>query len=146
TNDGGRWKNSSPAFESAMIAHSDAQVNGNVRPFCRMMKTWKRVCDVPLKSFQVELIAREFIEQYEYRLKDFFYFDWFVRDFLCYLINRADTYLWVPGIKDSIPLGSSWVSRANTALDIVLAACKYECDDMIVHAGSEWQKIFGTKI
>ena len=99
-----------------------------------------------MKSFQAELLVREFLQQYEYRLKDYFYFDWFVRDFLSYLVNRADTYLWVPGLKDSVPLGSSWLSRARSALDIAVVACKHEYDDMTVSAGLEWQKLFGSKI
>ena len=111
-----------------------------------MMKTWKRHCNVPLKSFQVELLVKEFFETYEYRLKDYFYFDWFVRDFFAYMISRANTYLWVPGLKDSVPLGDVWLSRTRTAFDVALVACRYECDDMTVNAGLEWQKIFGSKI
>jgi len=146
THEGGRWKNSSPEFESAVIGHQDNETNGNVRSLCRMMKTWKRHFNVPLKSFQIELLVKEFLENYEYRLKDYFYFDWFVRDFFRYLIGRGGTYLWVPGIRDSIPLGNSWLGRAQTAFDIALTACKYEYDDLTVSAGLEWQKLFGTKI
>jgi hypothetical protein len=146
TNDGGRWQGSSPAFESAVIAVDDNETNGNLRALCRMMKTWKRHCNVPLKSFQVELLAREFLEDYEYRLKDFYYFDWFIRDFLRYLANRANTYLWVPGLKDSVPLGDVWLSKARTALGVAELACTHEYEDMTASAGFEWQKMFGTKV
>lgn len=146
TNKGGSWRNSSPELESGTIGYHDSCTNGNLRSLCRMMKTWKRCCDVPLKSFQIELLVKEFLENYEYRLRDYFYFDWFVRDFLKYVITRARTYLWVPSLRDSVPLGDAWLSHASTALDIALVACEHEYDDMTVSAGREWQKLFGNKI
>jgi hypothetical protein len=146
TNDGGSWKLVDPVAEIATIESVDRASVGNTRILARMLKTWKRECGVPLKSFQVELLVADFMTNYAYREHDYYWYDWFLRDFFIYLCGRAWTNIVVPGTLEVINLGNEWHSRAVSARDRALKACEYEYNDWTVLAGEEWQKIFGSRI
>jgi hypothetical protein len=146
TNAGGRWKLVDPAAEIATIQTADAIASGNVRPLAQMLKIWKRECSVPLKSYQIELLVAEFMTTYMFRQYDYFYYDWFVRDFLTFLCGKAWMNLVMPGTSELINLGNDWHSRAISARDRAVNACEYERQDLTILAGEEWQKIFGQRI
>lgn len=146
TNDGGSYKETNPWAEASHIETIDAANNHNLRPLIRMLKAWQFNCSVPLKSFQIELLAAAFIQQSPWRNNDFFWFDWIIRDFFAYLYHAADTYITIPGTSERIFLGNEWQSRAATAHGRALKACDYERDNLILSAGEEWQKIFGFQI
>jgi Second Messenger Oligonucleotide or Dinucleotide Synthetase domain len=146
THDGGSWKTVNPAAEVALLDHTDLVASSNARKLVQMMKAWKQNCNVPIKSFILELVVSEFLQSYEFRAKDFFYFDWFVRDFFRYLLSRTNGLIWAPNSATYVSLSNEWESRAVSALDRALNACEYEYKDMIAHAGEEWQKIFGDRI
>lgn len=146
TNDGGRWKIVDPQAEIAFINAADAYASGNVRPMAQMLKTWKRHCNVPLKSYQIELLVAEFMKAYELREHDYYWYDWFMRDFFIWLCNKAWTNLIIPGTLETLNLGDEWLSRAQTARDRALRACADEFNDYTISAGEEWQKIFGDQI
>ncbi|KRR12394.1 hypothetical protein [Bradyrhizobium valentinum] len=57
-----------------------------------MMKQWQRENNVSLKSFQLERLSVEFLSNWESNQRDHFWYDWMVRDFLGYLIGRANTF------------------------------------------------------
>lgn len=146
TNNGGRWKLVDPQAELQFIDAADIRSYRNTRPMARMMKTWKRNCNVPLKSYQIEMLTAEFMSTYAFRNQDFFYYDWFVRDFLIFLCGKANSYLTIPGTQETINLGDDWLSRTESARDRAITACDYERDDFTTLAGEEWQKIFGSRI
>ncbi len=146
TNRGGRWKLVDPLAEIYLLEAADAGSRGNARAMARMLKVWKRECNVPLKSYQIELLAAEFVGTYEYREKDWYYYDWFMRDFFSWLCLQAHRNLIIPGTGEVVNLGSEWLSRAETARGRALTACGYEWNDWTILAGEEWQKIFGNRI
>ena len=146
TNEGGRWKVVDPFAEIHGINTLDQVSNGNVRALSKMMKHWKREMSVPLKSFQIELLVQEFMTKYPYRNFDFFWYDWFVRDFFEFLLSKVNQTIVVPGTNEIIYLGLQWYSRAVSARDNALKACSYEYYDYDITAGQEWQKIFGNRI
>jgi Second Messenger Oligonucleotide or Dinucleotide Synthetase domain len=146
THDGGSWKTVNPASEVASLDYTDLVASSNGRKLVQMLKAWKYNCNVPIKSFILELITSEFLRNYEYRNKDFFYFDWFVRDFFRFLLSRKNTLIWAPNSATFVSLGDEWESRAISARERSVNACEYEHKDMVVHAGEEWQKIFGETI
>jgi hypothetical protein len=146
TNDGGRWKLVDPQAEILFIDTADRNASGNVRPMAKMLKTWKRHCNVPLKSYQIELLTAEFMSIYENRHYDYYWYDWFMRDFFAWLCNKAWSNLTIPGTLESMNLGDAWLSRAQTARDRALRACADEYNDYTIAAGEEWQKIFGDRI
>lgn len=114
-NGGGRYKISTADAEAAELNASDAAWNGNTRALIRMMKQWQRERNVPLKSFQLERLAIEFLRVWPFSHHDSFWYDWMVRDFLAYLIGRANGYVVMPGSSEIVALGSEWLTRAETA-------------------------------
>jgi Second Messenger Oligonucleotide or Dinucleotide Synthetase domain len=146
TNDGGSYKETNPRAESNYINTVDQANNRNLRPLIRMMKAWQDYCSVPLKSFQLELVAVEFIVQSPWRLYDYFWFDWITRDFFAYLYRRANTHVAVPGTGEQVFLGDEWQSRAESAYYRAVKACEHDKYNRVEAAGDEWQKIFGVQI
>jgi hypothetical protein len=61
TNNGGSYKETDPWAEVGYINTIDQANNNNLRPLIRMLKAWQSYCSVPIKSFQLELLAADFI-------------------------------------------------------------------------------------
>ena len=146
THDGGSYKQTDPWAEVRYIEAVDLANNRNLRPLIRMLKAWQANCSVQIKSFQLELLAADFLGKSPWRLNSFFYFDWIMRDFFAYLYHRANSYVVVPGTFETIYLGNEWQSRVETAYYRAEKACRYEKDNLVEAAGEEWQKIFGQHI
>lgn len=113
TNGGGRYVTSTAEAEAADLAASDKVFGGSTRHLAQMLKQWQRHCNVPLKSFWIERLAVQFMLNYQHAHQDYFYYDWFTRDFLAYLISQANGHIIMPGTYDVIPLGEEWLSRAD---------------------------------
>lgn len=145
TSGGGSWKNSDPQAEFTSVRNSNTASNGNTRDLIRMMKRWQSYCSVPIKSFWIELLAMEFLNQWSHRGKGTTYYDWMVRDFLTYLVGRKNTYVYAPGTADMMFIGDAWHSRAESALARAQKACGFESDSKPVSAVEEWRKIFGDE-
>lgn len=146
TNDGGSYKETDPWAEVGYINTIDQANNNNLRPLIRMLKAWQSCCSVPIKSFQLELLAADFLSKSPWRLYDFFWFDWITRDFFAYLYHRANTFFSVPGTLETIYLGNDWQSRAESAYRRAVKACDHDQYNRVDAAGEEWQKIFGSQI
>ncbi|MNV56986.1 hypothetical protein D3C71_1492950 [compost metagenome] len=63
TKDGGSYKKTMPLHEVDAITAADSRNSGNVRRLIRMLKAWQTYCSVPVKSFYLELLAVEFMDQ-----------------------------------------------------------------------------------
>ena len=146
TRSGGQYKNADPKAEIDYISATNNNFNSNLRPLIMMMKAWQYHCNVSIKSFFIELVAADFLQQCLWSRKSYFYYDWIMRDFFAYLYYRANKYVIVPGTYETICLGDAWLSRVETAYNRAVKACDYERKDWINLAGEEWQKIFGTQI
>jgi hypothetical protein len=146
TNDGGRYKEIDPNAEISEVASLDDATKGNYRHLIRMLKIWQSNCNVPLKSFELELLAARFIRQWQYAGNSKFYYDWMARDFFGFLATQSDAVLLVPGTLELVYVADDWKTRAETAYARAVKAEQYEYADMVVHAGEEWQKIFGEQI
>jgi hypothetical protein len=146
THDSGSYKETDPTAEAGFIEAVDQANNRNLRPLIRMLKAWQAGCAVPIKSFTLELLAADFLGKSPWRLHDFFWFDWIVRDFFAYLYHRANSLVVVPGTFEVIYLGNAWQSRAETAYYRAEKACQHEQYNRVDAAGEEWQKLFGPQI
>lgn len=145
TKDGGRYKANRPLAEIEAIDAADIRNGRNVRPLIRMLKCWQTECGVPIKSFLLELMAVEFLDQWTYRLYGLFFYDWMCRDFFKWMVGQAGGYkLSLTG--ELLALGDSWKSRAESAFSRATKACEWEMGNYEYLAGDEWQKIFGTYI
>ena len=110
------------------------------------MKQWQREQNVPLKSFQLERLSVEFLATWGNNQRDHFWYDWMVRDFLAYLIGRANTFIYMPGTNEGVWLDNDWLFKAQTAYKRALTACEHEHDNYEILAGKEWQAIFGSPV
>ncbi|KVQ67884.1 hypothetical protein WT22_06220 [Burkholderia territorii] len=146
TTNGGSYRKTMPWHEIDTINAADARTSNNARRLIRMLKAWQSWCSVPIKSFYLELLAIEFLDQCPWRNNDYFYYDWISRDFFKWMITKANTYLLAPGTYDLLRLGEAWKSRAESALARAEKACIYEESNDMANAGDEWQKIYGTDI
>jgi hypothetical protein len=142
----GNYKLADPRAESKYIEQVDAANNRNLRPLIRMLKSWQAYCSVPIKSFQLELVAADFIAQSPWRQYNYFWFDWIVRDFFFYLYHQANSRISIPGISEWCSLGNDWQSRTATAWGRAVKACEYEQSNYVEAAGEQWQQIFGQDI
>ena len=146
TNYGGSYKETAPWAEVVALDTADTTNAKNLRPLIRMLKAWQTWCSVDIKSFHLELLATEFLTSSPWRLKDWFWFDWIIRDFFAFLYQRANSTILVPGTYEVMPLGDAWQSRALSAYYRAFKACQHEYENNVGDAGDEWQKIFGTDI
>jgi Second Messenger Oligonucleotide or Dinucleotide Synthetase domain len=145
TSGGGKYKAMDPTAEILAVQASDTATGGNTRNLIRMMKTWQRVCSVPIKSFILELLVIDFLNSYTEKGHSPSDHDSMVRDFFAFLLTKGPvSYVIVPGTGELIWLNAAdWNSRADTAHDRAVKACEYESQNMPDNAGEEWQKIFG---
>lgn len=146
TNGGGRYKTADPNAEIFHVQVSNAKTNGNARSLIRMMKRWQSHCNVPLKSFCLELLVVQFLDHCQYADNGTTFYHWMVRDFFAFVHGKALGSVMVPGTYETIYLGNAWQSRAQTAYTRAAKACEYESDNKPIQAGTEWQKIFGPDI
>lgn len=142
TNNGGTFKTVDPKSEIFNVDYYDRQSNGNVRDLIRMMKRWQWLCNVPLKSFLIELLSVNFINQWPEKGKGPTYYDWMSRDFLKYLASSDNTSVLVPGTNELINIGDAWLSRAVSAWNHAIKACQNESSNPGL-AVDEWRQVFG---
>ena len=142
---GGRYVQTAPHEEIQALDISDTANSGATRRLIRMAKQWQRHCNVPIKSFQLERIAIEFLGWWPYS-RDLFWVDWMVRDFFAYLASRAGGSITMPRTNAVVALGNAWESRARTAHATATRAFDSERNNENLLAGMEWQSIFGSLI
>ena len=148
TKNGGSYKTIEPIAEIRAIEQSDASSSRTTREFVRMLKRWQRHCNVVdyLKSFQIELIAIDFLATVTYSLNTRCLYDFLITDFFGYLVGKANGWVTISGTHEIVCLGAAWLSRAQTAYDRAVKATSYENAEMPSSARGEWQKLFGTDI
>jgi hypothetical protein len=145
TNDGGSYRLTDPRAEIAELNYSDELNKGVTRHLIRMMKQWQRHCDVALKSYILERLAIELLCTWSYE-RNFFWYDWLIRDFFAHLISRINGGIIMPRTGEWVGLGDAWAYKARTAYAAALRACDYERDNENILAGVEWQSLFGVHI
>lgn len=146
TNGGGRYKVIDPVLENKSFDEASKNSNRNVRDLVRMLKAWQEYCGVPIRSFVLERLVMEFLDQWAYKGNDEFWYDWMVRDFFAYMLRRENGTFVMPGTGEVVAIGNEWKSRAITAQRNAEAACEYDKLNLDAFATTEWQKIFGTDI
>ncbi len=102
---------------------------------------------MPIKSFQIEQLVREALAGMTWGGYGEFWFDWIVRDVFAHMICRVGGGFYMPGNPaEWIDLGDAWQPKAISVYERACMACEYECLNMNMAAGSEWQKIFGNAV
>lgn len=145
TADGGSWRSSNPHAEYRAIADLDSVCENKATYLTKMLKAWKRICNVPLKSIVLEIAACSFVRQWPHNQQSIFWYDWMVRDFFAFLLQHKNGTAQIPGLQETLSLGDQWVSRCESAYSRAVKACEYEHDDFGILAEDEWKKIFGDQ-
>jgi SMODS domain-containing protein len=146
TAENGSWRVSNPVAEFQLIKYVDSISEGKATHLTMMLKAWKRECTVEIKSISLEVFACAFVEQWAFRLRSLFWYDWLVRDFFEFMLRfKYQGWTRVPGTDEVIQLGDAWVSKCQSAYNRSLKACEFERLDYALSAAEEWQKVFGTQ-
>lgn len=144
TKSGGRWGHTHPAAEINWLNAVDARSLQKASQLVKMLKAWKRECNVEVRSICLETLAILFVDQWQYRnLATLLWHDWMIRDFFNYAHQfSVDGFVRPAGIQEWIPAGD-WKSKCFSAYGRAVKACQYEHDDQGNLAVDEWQEIFG---
>lgn len=148
SNDGGSWKTTNPRAEINAIKARNLICNKNLIPLCRMMRVWKRNWDVPIGGLLIDTLAYQFIENYEYRNKSYFYYDYMCRDFFRWMAdqNLEQSFWKAPGSGQYVFKKGLFQYKATRCYNISLDAITHEIatPKREWSAKQQWREIFGT--
>lgn len=148
SNDGGRWRTTNPKPEIKAIRTRNANCNDNLIPLCRMMRAWKQKWNVPIGGLLVDTLAYQFIKNYTYRDKSYFYYDFMCRDIFKWLAEQDEKQeFWrAPGSGQSVYGKGLFQNKAKRNYNISLAAIAHETakPKQEWSAKQKWREIFGT--
>jgi hypothetical protein len=149
TNAGGRWQTTDPAAERSALVQSNARTGGKTIHLVKLLKAWKQIRSVSIKSFVLELIAQDFLDQWAHNkdsggaMTGYAYYDFMMRDFFAYLGTKKLGYLFSPGTYDLVHLGDAWEAQARFAANAAARATTLGAEDKLDRAKEEWRNIFG---
>lgn len=147
SNDGGCWKATDPRKEISAINTRNVNTNQNLKRLCRMVRSWKMQCDVPMSGILIDTLAYKFIDEWSYKDKSYLYYDYMSRDFFQYLknIDTTKNYWLAPGSNRYVMKLRNFQAKAKTAYDNAELAISYESDSKSYSAKQKWREIYGTK-
>ena len=148
-NNGGRWRVTNPKPEIEAIRSRNNDCNRNLVRLCRMMRAWKSKWSVPIGGLLIDTLAYQFIDDWEYKDKSFFYYDYMCRDFFLFMADQDEdqTYWLAPGSEQYVYKKGNFQWKAKRCYNISLEAIKHEQANPKREwsAKREWRNIFGTK-
>ena len=147
-NSGGSWRTTNPKPEIDAIRIRNTACNGNLVPLCRMMRAWKSKWSVPIGGLLVDTLAYQFIDNWQYKDKSFFYYDYMCRDFFLFMANQdsEQEYWRAPGSGQYVYGKGLFQYKAKRCYNLSLDAIAHETASPKQEwsAKQEWRKIFGT--
>ena len=148
TNDGGSWKTTNPKPEIEAIRNRNKDCNGNLIPLCRMMRAWKSEWSVPIGGLLIDTLAYQFIIDWPYRNKSYFYYDYMCREFFEYVADQDKTqsYWRAPGSLQYVFRKGPFEWKATRCYNLSLEAIAHETANPKREwsAKQKWKEIFGT--
>lgn len=147
SNGGGSWKVTNPILEINAISSMDSKCNSNLKNLCKMNRAWKNKWDVPIGGLLIDTLAHNFIENWNYKDKSYFYYDFLNRDFFKYLSeqNKDQSYWFAVGSNQKILRKGLFEAKAKKCYELSLEAIKSESEGHQYTAKSKWREIFGTE-
>lgn len=147
-NGGGKWRITNPRAEIDAIRERNAACNGNLVPLCRMMRSWKDKWSVPIGGLLIDTLAYQFIENYQYRDKSYFYYDFICRDFFKWMADQNENQdFWrAPGSASYVFGKGLFQYKATRCYNISREAIGHEQAQPKQEwsAKNKWREIFGT--
>ena len=146
-NNGGRWRTTNPRPEIEAIRNMDRLTNKNLRRLCRMVRSWKDQCNVPMGGLLIDTLAHNFLKDWAYRDKSFLYYGYLTRDFFEYLsgVNDKQAYWFAVGSNQGIFPRGNFAYKAKQAYLNALDAIVYEDGGKEWSANQKWREIYGTQ-
>lgn len=148
-NSGGSWQTTNPKPEIQAIRDRNATCNNNIVPLCRMMRSWKRKCAVPIGGLLVDTLAYQFMANYDYRDKSYGYYDFMCRDLFKWIADQDGNqeYWKAPGSGQYVHGKGLFQYKAKRCYNISLEAIKHETATPKEEwsAKQKWREIFGTE-
>ena len=147
SNNGGSWKTTNPKKEISALNARNSETNRNLKRLCRMMRSWKGQCYVPISGILIDTLAYNFINTWEYKDKSYLYYDYMSRDFFLYLkdMDKEKQYWLAPGSGKRVYKSGNFQTKAAAAYNNALDAIAYESKGMPVSAKNKWRDIYGSK-
>ncbi|MEW7292801.1 SMODS domain-containing nucleotidyltransferase [Aquimarina sp. 2304DJ70-9] len=144
---GGSWRVKNFRKEKEAIKIGNIATNHNLKKLCRMMKMWKKRCNVPIKDILIDTLAYEFLMSWEYRDKPYSYFDLMCKDFFKFLMDQK------PSKKEWKSIGGVLIipNALNFRYKAIMAHYKAESAILFSRnhehwlAIQKWKEVFGTE-
>ena len=147
-NAGGSWQTTNPKPEIEAIRSRNRECNGNLIPLCRMMRAWKSEWSVPIGGLLIDTLAYQFIIDWEYKDKSYFYYDYMCRDFFRFMADqdRDQEYWRAPGSGQYVYGKGLFQWKATRCYNLSLEAIAHETASPKREwsAKQKWREIFGT--
>ena len=98
-----------------------------------------------MSGMLIDTLAYQFIENWQYRDKSFFYHDFMARDFFDYLsqIPETQTYWRAPGSGSYVAKKGAFQYKARSAYLRAVEAIQYNDDKYTWSRRQKWREIFG---
>lgn len=147
SNCGGEWKITNPRAEIKAINDMNVKCNYNLKRLCKMARAWKQHNDVDISGILIDVLAYNFLSNWEYKDKSFLYYDYMTRDFFDYVrkVDRAQYRWMVMGSGRYIYCYGKFQSKAEKAYNAALDAISYEGKQQEYSANLKWREIYGSK-
>ncbi|MHB9025669.1 MAG: SMODS domain-containing nucleotidyltransferase [Armatimonadota bacterium] len=145
-NSGGSWRTTNPRPEINAIRERNIACNNNLVPLCKMMRAWKNKWNVPIGGLLIDTLAYQFINNWLYKDKSYFYYDYMSRDFFEFMSgqNSTQTYWLAPGSGQYVWKIGAFQSKASQCHTFALSAIQCDSDKKYWSAQQKWREIFGT--
>lgn len=146
SNNGGSWKTCKPKQEMQAFSSRNSTVNGNLVELSRMVRAWRDFNSVPMSGMLIDTLCFQFIENWEYRDKSYFYYDYMTRDFFKFLANQStsQTYWLAPGSSSYVYRKGPFEYKARQAELRALEAISYQTNGHDWSAKQKYREIYGT--
>ncbi len=147
SNNGGSWKTTDPKKEISAMNTRNNDTNKNLKRLCRMVRAWKKNCNVSMSGILIDTLAYKFIADWKYKDKSYLYYDYMSRDFFEYLkdIDTCQSYWLAPGSNRYVWKKDNFQLKAKTAYNNAVDAIAYENNSQAYSAKQKWREIYGTK-
>ena len=147
SNGGGYWYITNPRAEQNEINNKNVLWNYNLKRLAQMARAWKGTWDVPIGGLLIDTLAYNFLENWSYRDKSYFYYDFMSRDFFNYMANQNSTqsYWLAPGSNQQVYRKGLFEYKAKRCYNISLEAIDADGKGYEYTRNQKWREIYGTE-